>query len=283
MGLDIYLYTRAQQEARNAHSQAWDAWGERFGERPDDDPATKQSALEHEMGIVGHEVDCSECVKAAVPPYQGAEDVPSEQYPNHLFNRRYLRSSYNGSGFNRAVPDFLASPDLPSDYGTLSWIFAPVRGGEGYEVEFAEASLPKLEDTKSRALTVAEALRKCDPLRVMDANAMFGIADHMWVGPPTDDQVLAWYREEQARGSSTSVMGDSWYSTAKGTVFGFDKGAEILALTLGKDVLGRPCAMAVYRGDVSSYIESAEIVAEFCDEAAMLTRRDGGAYMHWSG
>lgn len=281
MGLDVYLYEREQQEATDAHSKAWEAWWEKYGERDEADPAVKQSKLEHEMGISGHETDCSECVKAAIPEYSGSSDVPSEKYPDHLFNRRYLRSSYNGSGFDRAVPDFLGDPGR----GSLGWIFEPVGITDEYEVKLTEASVAGLEQAKTRALGIAEELRKCDPLRVMDATAMLGPGSHLWQALPTDDEVLAWYREEQKRNSGRSAPFDSdWYSTAKGSVFGFDKGCEVLAMTLGRDVLGRPCAMAVYRSEaVDSYIQSAEIVAEFCDEAIMLVRRDGSAYVHWSG
>lgn len=258
MGLDVYLYERAHEEANNAHSKAWDEWYERFQDVAEAD-AEKVAA------------------KAAIPSYESAADVPSERYPQHLFNRRYLRSSYNGGGFNRAVPDFLADQDV-----TLNWIFEPVMGSsEEYSFEMSEASIPALEEAKKRALSIADRLRTCDPLRTMDATAMIGLADHLWSDLPNDDQALAWYREEQARPATPS--GEGWYSSAKGTVFGFDKGQEILALTVGRDILGRPCALAVYRGDASSYIESAEITAEFCDEAVMLIRRDGGVFMHWSG
>lgn len=281
MGLDVYLYERAQQEASDAHSVAWDAWWERFGGRDEDDPAVKQSKLEHEMGIEGHEADCSDCVKAAVPEYAGSSNVPSEKYPEHLFNRRYLRSSYNGSGFNRAVPDFLGD----SERGSLDWIFRPVLAADEYETELTEKAIPGLEQAKTRALGIAEELRKCDPLRVIDATAMLGPVDHLWSQLPTDDEVLAWYRSEKARHQAAPAdpFDSDWYSTAKGSIFGFEKGAEMLAMTLGRDILGRPCAMAVYRSEaVDSYIESAEITAEFCDEAIMLIRRDGSAFMHWS-
>lgn len=260
MGLDVYLYERAREEANDAHSNAWEEWYERFKDVADNN-AEKIAA------------------KAAIPPYESAAEVPSERYPQHLFNRRYLRSSYNGGGFNRAVPDFLADRDV-----TLNWIFEPVIGSsEEYSFEMSEASIPALEEAKKRALSIADRLRTCDPLRTMDASGMIGPPDHLWDGLPTGDDALAWYREEQARNAAAPLVDEGWYSSAKGTVFGFDKGQEILALTVGRDILGRACALAVYRSDASSYIESAEITAEFCDEAVMLIRRDGGVFMHWSG
>ncbi|MEV6413890.1 hypothetical protein [Kribbella sp. NPDC051718] len=279
MGLDVYLYERAEQEASDAHNTAWEAWYARFGERSEDDPAVAQSKLEHEMSILGHEADCSECVHTAIPADASSSDVPSERYPGHLCNRRYLRSSYNASGFNRAVPDFLADSNA-----TFNGIFEPVRGtSDDYSIELTDASIPGLEQAKDKALSVASRLATCDSLRVMDATAMIGSPEHLWGDLPTDEQVLAWYREEKAGSADRAWLADGGYSTAKGAVLGFDKGQEVFAMTLGKDVLGRPCAMAVYRGDVSSYMESAEIVAEFCDEAVMLIRRDGAVFMHWSG
>lgn len=279
MGLDVYLYERAEQEASAAHSTAWDDWYARFGERSDDDAAATQSKLEHEMGILGHEADCSECVHAAIPADVTSSDVPSRRYPGHLCNRRYLRSSYNSSGFNRAVPDFLADPDA-----TLNGIFAPVLGdSDEYSFGLTDASTAALDQAKGNALIVADRLAKCDPLRVMEATAMIGPPNHLWSDLPTDDEVLAWYRSEKESSADRAWLADGGYSTAKGGVLGFAKGQEVFAMTLGKDVLGRACAMAVYRGDVSSYIESAEIIAEFCDEAVMLIRRDGAVFMHWSG
>lgn len=263
MGLDVYLYTRAQNEA----SGRYEAQIEAFCERED---------------WASEEV--KEAARKELPSWEGHTDVPSERYPDHLFNRRYLRSSYNGSGFNRSVPDMVGE-----DHG-LYWIFEPVRLGDEYETELTAASVEPLKEVKKRALQVAEELRTCDPIRTMSEGLLLGgpAHDHMWRTPPTEGDALAWYREQQAEHAGREVpspFGES-YSNAKGLVLGFTAGTEVLALVAGRDVLGKPAAIAVYRlgkEAVDSYVQSAEITAEFCDEAISLITADGSCFMHWSG
>ena len=201
------------------------------------------------------------------------EDVPSEKYPDHLFNRRYLRSSYNGSGFNSAVSDFIGGD---SD---LYWIFEGVKRDEHEEAALTAESIPALEEAKDRALSVADRLRGCDRLRVHTPSAgIIGPQDHLWPELPSADKVLDWYRSETARPASFES-----YSTGKGTVY--RTGLTILAITLGRDPLGCPAPVVVYRADddsLDSYIQSAEIIAEFCDEAIGLIQRDGEAQIFWS-
>lgn len=257
MGLDIYLYTREQAEQNERYEVASNAFYER-----EDWPSEAER----------------EAARDALPEYVGRTDVPSERYPDHLFNRRYLRSSYNNSGFEGAVPDMVGK-----QHG-LYWVFETVRGSEEYETALTEASVPALEEAKARALQVAEELRTCDPLRTYSSSCHIGPAEHMWSEPPTEDRVLAWYRQEKEENAERYA--DGGYSNAKGNVFGFAQGMEVLAATVGCDVLGRPAAVLVFRlGKEAheSYVQSAEIVAEFCEEAIELIRKDGSCLMHWSG
>lgn len=217
------------------------------------------------------------------PEYPGRGDVASVAYPDHLCNRRYLRSSYNESGFNRAVPNFLGDEERPGDF---YWIFEPLgrNFGEEYEVKLTTADLPRLELCRRRAVEVAEELRTCTPLQATQATTMLGDREHMWSTPPSEEQVLAWYRDEVARRAESP--GFESYSNAKGTVFGFEHGLEVLAAATGRDILGAPVAILVYRPSADSlehYVQSAEIAAEFCEEAANLIQADGAAVMTWSG
>jgi hypothetical protein len=263
MGLDVYLYSREQAEANDAHEKAWEAWYEQWGERPDSPE--------------------KETARKALPEYVSAEGKPSEAHPDHLFNRRYLRSSYNSSGFNRAVPDMVSREH------DLHWIFEPVKLEDQYEMELTEASIPALQVARKRALQVASEIRACDPLRVSDEMSTVGEAAHMWHQLPTDDQVLDWYRAEKEKhtGKPNPWGGDDYsYSSAKGAILGFTKGMEVLAITMGQNVLKQPCAMFVYRVSdevKEDYAISAEITAEFCEEAIALIREDGSATLHWSG
>lgn len=263
MGLDVYLYERKAAEAKKLHFEATDA----FYERPDYAELTEEQRKE---------------ARAALPPYVSHEDVPSEKYPDHLFNRRYLRSSYNAGGFNSAVPDMIGE-----DHG-LYWVFEPMgREWDGDEGFLTMEDVPKLRECRERAEQVAAELRKCDPLRTSAETPIFGAEAHLWSDLPTEEQVLDWYRAEKAQNSGrTSPFGGNGYTTAKGAVFGFESGIEILALTLGRDIIGRPAAVMVYRLSTEtrdSYIQSAEITGEFIDEAIQLIERDGSAYISWSG
>ena len=265
MGLDIYLHTRAYAEAEKVYDDAWEAIYNRFekGEISDEERKRLNSRLEP-------------------PPRENADAITASAInPEHLFNRRYLRSSYNGGGFNRAVPDFLGD-----ESATLYGIFAPLSGAteEPDSRYLTAADIPALRESRERALDVAKRLGDCDPLRVDDANGMVG-PGHLWNRPPTAEDVLAWYREEAEKHAEMPPgAGFDSYSNAKGVVLGFDKGLEILAVTVGVDLLGRPCALFVYRSTaVQSYIESAQITAEFCEEAIALIERDESVYMIWSG
>ncbi|WP_027946570.1 hypothetical protein [Amycolatopsis taiwanensis] len=268
MGLDVYLYSKGEQAYSDAHEKAWEDWWETAKD------------LDDEARKVSREA-------ANLPPSPGLPSAPSEKYPEHLFDRRYLRSSYNGSGFNHAVPDMIGSNgagDYPHQRGSLYWIFEPVRGdSDEYEFELTEGSIPALETAKARALEIADELRKCDPLGVMSESPLFGAAEHMWRELPTESEVLDWYRSEKDRNANRNTAWGESYSTAKGLVFGLTEGLEVLAVTLGRDSLGRPSAILVYRSQArDSYVQSAEITAEFCDEAISLIRRDGAAFIHWS-
>lgn len=268
MGLDIYLYSVEQRRQNDAYEKASEEW---YAEGPDGaSPWDRATEDERSAWRAEH-------------AYASSRDVPSERYPDHLFNRRYLRSSYNDGGFNHAVPDFLATTSsgtrYPDHEGSLYWIFEPMgREWDGDEGTLTADDVPKLAECRARALDVAERLRKVDPLRVAEEGNVFTTPRMK----PAD--FLAWYRKQQVEREALPSPFGGGYSTRDGTVFGFDKGLEVLAVTVGIGTLGEPAALVVYRSEhVESYIQSAEIVAEFCDEAVMLIERDGSCTISWSG
>ena len=273
MGLDIYLYRTADHEQSQRHWEAWEA----MVDAPDWDSLTDAQKAER---------------RAQLPADKPHEDVPSQRYPDHLFNRRYLHSSYNDSGFNHAVPAMLETEDqtYPHATGSLYWIFEPMgREWDGDEGTLTGADVEKLQASRVRALEVVEKLKTCDPLRAGTASAMLGDREHLWQRPPRAEDVLAWYREEKRRNAERPAGpfgDDAGYSNAKGTVFGFESGIEILAASATVGILGQPEAVYVYRPSketVESYISSTEIVVEFIDEAIALIQQDGSAYLSWSG
>lgn len=261
MGLDIYLYTAIDAAQNKAHYKASDA----FYERDDYDTIPE---------------DEKKAIRDAMPPYAPHVDVRSERYPEHLFNRRYLRSSYNGGGFNHAVPEMLGTSgekEYPHERGSLYWMFEPMgREWDGDEGELTHDDIEKLRECKDRALTIAEELAKRDRLRVMT------VSPNMFSAPPQhdDNQALAMYRAELPLRDE-----DSWYSKGPDlNVYG--KGLTVLAAIPGKATFGVPGVHLIYRAadeGFDFYVQAAEIVAEFCDEAIALIERDGGASMSWSG
>lgn len=253
MGLDITLYSAAERTQDDRHWAEWNALYDR-----------------KESGVID-DAEFDELVKA-ITPHRGSSDKPSERYPEHLFDRRYLRSSYNDAGFNRAVLDFLGE-----DRG-LYWIFEPMgREWDGDDGLLTSDDIPLLEQSRARALSVAELLRDSDGLRATATRApIIGTLDHLWSALPSEDEVLRWFREERPETSFRS------YSTAKGEIY--KDGLTVLAITLGRDILGLPAPVVVYRSEaIDSYVQSAEITAEFCDEAIDLIKQDGTAYISWSG
>lgn len=262
MGLDVYLNSRAEQRTEDAFNAAWERFAEQWEDKPDS--PDKQAAVK------------------ALPTYEGRSSVASERYPDHFWNRRYLRSSYNGAGFNRAVPDMVGEEH------DLYWIFEPVIGDdpEPYEIPLSAEQIPDLEATRERAVAVAAEIRASDPLRTTTVSTHIGPADHMWSAPPTQEQALAWYREEKQGHEGKPFPFGEGYSCAKGDIMGFSEGLEVLGATLGRDVLGQPCGILIYRMNPDlqeEYAQAAEIAAEFCDEAIELIKRDGSCVMSWSG
>lgn len=267
MGLDIYLYDRARAEALDARNKASEEFYERYDSLTEDERAAWHKASD----------------------YPGHEDVPSERYPKHLFNRRYLHSSYNGVGFDHAVPQLLGwsgKKTYPNEPGGLYWIFEPMgRAWDGDEGRLAADDIPKLEACRERAREVVAELGKADRLRVMT------VSPNMFSPPPTttDTEALQAYREHMAerpeRPAGGPIGEDTWYSTRDLEIYG-KTGATILAAIPGVAPFSIPGVHLIFRANddaFASYVESAEIVVEFCDEAIMLIERDGEARLSWSG
>jgi hypothetical protein len=265
MGLDIYLYTKDRAAADAEREHAWDEVYDSGRWNAMSDEEKDAWRLEH--------------------PYPDRDtDTASRRYPDHLFNRRYLRSSYNGAGFNHAVPQMIGSSGdgetYPNERGSLYWVFEPMgREWDGDEGTLTVEDIPKLAASKARALEVADALRKSDRLRVLT------VSPNMFSAPPqhTDDDALRMYREHIAA-RQPDHDDDGWYMTRDLEVYG--AGLTILCAVAGKATFDIPGVHLIYRAGVDgyeSYIQSAEITAEFCDEAIFLIERDGSCSLSWSG
>lgn len=298
MGLDVYLYTAEQAERNATYNKASE---ELYEEGSDGkSPRDKMSDDEYKEWSARYS-------------YASMVNVPSERYPDHLFNRRYLRSSYNDSGFNHAVPQLIgaagktvtparptinwtdpqqheadiarardAQPaaeqrEYPHERGSLYWIFQPMgREWDGDDGWMSAEDIDGLREAKARALDVVRLLQESDKLRV------YTVSPNMFSAPPTttDDEALAQYRSHLSERTTTL---EGWYST--GNIDVFAGGIEIVAAIPGRATFNIPGVHLIYRATeaIDSYVQSAEITAEFCDEAISLIERDDRCQISWSG
>lgn len=251
MGLDIYLYTDAEQKKNNAYEKA----AEEFYDR---------ERTEEEKKAFREQWD-----------YTFYTSVPSREHGGGTLNdRRYLRSSYNGGGFNNAVPQMLGRE------ASYYWIFEGIQPDQEPDIELTAASIPALEAARGRAEKIAADLRELSaPVKVMTVSHNMFRAQ----SPKTAEEALAWYREQASKGDS-APGGGSW-SNIDGHFFGGSP-VEVVAAVPGVSVLGEPGVHLVYRLDddvTDHYAQSAEVAAEFTEEAIELIRKDGAVHMHWSG
>lgn len=105
MGLDVYLRKCADMEAADrleaeyekASEAAWDFGGRKYEQLTDQEKESARAACDAiatQMGLLKH---------GHHPDRQDADVPVSAVDPEHYFKLNYLRSSYNGSGFNRIM------------------------------------------------------------------------------------------------------------------------------------------------------------------------------------
>lgn len=265
MGLDVSLYERKQAEQSDKHWAEWEALFARkeAGELTDEEWDVQR--------------------KLITPDSDRTRDaeVKSDTNPEHMFTRRYLRSSYNSGGFNSVAENFGGHD--------LYWIFEPLQMDfEDVDGWLREDDIEGLRLCRERALQVADEIANWDRIMVAEFHGpILGDAAHLWDKLPTKEQVLEWGREELTK-EKNDLFGSGGYSTAKGSVF--SDGFELLAITLGEDryAFGRApvTAYGIYKSNdenTAFYEEAARITAEFCEEAIALIQRDGSVQMSWSG
>lgn len=264
MGLDIYTYTAEQRESNDAYDKAYNSLWDNYGHLYDTD---KEAFDVKKAELVG-DMD-----------YTHVDHVPSKKYPAHLFNRRYLRSSYNDSGFDSAVPVFTGDPahTLGGIFAGTPWLSEPEE--DNYPGGTLDRSaIPFLTDTViPRAQAVAEALRNADGLTTtfISPNPFIDSSEY----PKSQEEAVEVARKVLSR--STSF--DS-FATREGTFF--TKGFEILAALPGQSLFGEKGVYLIFKASDEgrdSYTQSAEIVIEFVEELIELINKDGSAYVSWSG
>ena len=196
-----------------------------------------------------------------------------------MFNRRYFRSSYNQTVFYQAVPLLLDDPKT-----TLNSLFSPVFPPNfdfGDYIIWTSSDIDGLINIAVSANEIAERLKNCDKLVVSSVNSMISNSvKHFWQKPPNRDEALSWVRSELAEFKDYES-----YSAAKGAIFA--DGITIVGVVSSvSDFMSEPKTHLVYRMDdevLQTYVDSAKIVAEFCEEAISLIESDGSCVVSWSG
>src|ERR1700749_2223295 len=245
MGLDIHLLDQDRRDYENAFDRQWKDFYERTA------------------GMTEQQRDVE---AAKMPPYGPRPETYSRAHPDFWMGPRYLRSSYNGGGFNHAAPEILS---IPEDEGSFYWIFAPVHEVDAYDTTLTAEHLESLATCRDRARDIAARLRACErPVRALETTTLLGASEHQWHTPPTAEEVLAWYREKSAPPAGES------YGSAQGDRFGTP--LEVVPPAVGKDILVQTAAILVYRmpaSGVEEYAKAADCAAEMAEDAIELINR----------
>lgn len=198
-----------------------------------------------------------------------AADIPSKANPKHISNRTYLRSSYNGSGFDSVAGNL-------TGHG-LGWVFEKMLAGgddpnsgdfspTDAELEHARIRAIQLRDMMAGAPELAATFERAQSLRPQD-----GLLT-------SEEAALETYLEETGRENPFAAIGGGGWSNAKG-VFYPDEPLEIHAVMPGRGLLGDIGVYLIYKKDLTYYKEMCEIIIEFIDEALSHPGRTVG----WSG
>jgi hypothetical protein len=203
--------------------------------------------------------------------------------PDHLFKVDYWRSSYNASGFNSIVHNFLGE-DLYTIAGITwedadNWVEDPEHEDGGYSVP------PTIdwEMCRQNALQVAEFLKDVEPFGITHIRSRNLRPDVESIND--EAQALKFFRGElqkyrERSGKSEDFLPFGSYSNFIGN-FWLDEPLCIRAAISGKGVLGDEGLFIIYDMDpkvLQTYVESALIVAETAEWALEV----GDVVSHWS-
>lgn len=241
MGLDVYLYE--QEPAEYALDRRLEA-----GE-------ITEAEYEKESESLGD-------------TWTSRDDVPSEKYPEHLFKKTYLRSSYNEGGFNH-VAENLTGHDL-------YWVFG-IKGVDDRLKTTKEA----LRTARTRAQKLVKEMIVAPGLAVTTVSPNEFIEGH---GKGVDEAAAIRLTVEQIEADKKrkpfpfdAEDGSHWYSNRDGEYF-MGKPLEVIAAIVGER-FGKPATLLVHAQDNSWYVQAAEIVVEFIDHALTMKH----PFISWSG
>jgi hypothetical protein len=213
-------------------------------------------------------------------------EAKSQKYPTHYCERTDLRSSYNGSGFNRVVGNLIGKD--------FYYVFGEKIAGDlaapAYEEDGVEAGELTPDEVKAelrealvRAQEVTHELKAIKrPLRLItiaaknyfDVQAKTGEADALKVVNEELDRY-----EARPKDGKDSGWGGS-YGNNKGDFF-LDEPLKVIAAIPGVNALGTPSVHLVYDDSKGFewYVQAAEICEEFIEYALTLEN----PRVSWSG
>jgi len=186
---------------------------------------------------------------------------PSAQYPSHLFDMGYFRSSYNPRGINQVLRR-VGVPDLYDIFGA----------GDKYELT------PDWGASKVRAEQAIEALKAYMASDIGHFNVITVAARPMLgpASPRTPYDALQAFAEERKRAPAFP----DGYSSGRGEFW--PKGTTIYAAIPGQTVLGEPALHLVCEDNgLDWYLQALEIVLETIDYVLAQPDTDD-YYLMWS-
>lgn len=259
MGLDIYLYhydvepsivIENERAFEAACEKNWKKMGkyESLTQEQKDKVNAQNDLLKEKFGIDDYTDKRSHKI-----------EQDSTKYPDHLFKIGYFRSSYNGGGFNRVVPnlglsslnDIFSAPD--------EYMFTP---------DWEKAK----ENALQTARDIREVIQKGHNLRCAFVSAnIFGAPRRV-----EEEKAIAMVQEQLSK-----THDPEWSSFSNQDGEFFLNGMTILAAIPGIGVLNQQGVNLIFRDDsLDWYAKACEIIGETCD---YVLTNPGHYNLHWSG
>jgi hypothetical protein len=173
----------------------------------------------------------------------------SSLYPDHLWTPTWLRSTYNGHGFNAVVESVI---------GKSLWAIFPATDFGCYSIH------PDWEDSLRKAQDMWQELLKATTENPYRATAVYtGEAYTKHTKITNEKEALDFFLRErdQHKGEDTPFGPFTSYESVAG-FFYLDKPMEISAVIAGRDPDNGPCAYVVRKFDPTWYLQACEILVK---------------------
>lgn len=268
MGLDITLYKCKNKEmyiakenqGEEISESVWESKMKEFGVEDYDNLTDGQKEIiRDEVKTRYKEIGLDED-GSPIDIKMERDEEASERHPGHLFQRGYFRSSYNPSGINSVLPQYLGE-DI-----TLYTIFNKGEDDEYYFTPDWQAA----KENVVEAISMLKEKMKDTLYRTTSESFFHGAAVH------SEGEALFLFNKHKERQSTLSN-----YFSGEGAFF-LEEPLKLSALIPGKDILKNPCVYLVYEDTAAEhYLQSLEIVEETIDY--VLSKKNPNHYcLGWS-